>query len=40
VSAALILGETFGLARLAGMALILAGLAVVALPPRLLRWRR
>jgi O-acetylserine/cysteine efflux transporter len=39
VSAALILGETFGPARLAGMALILAGLAVVALPVRLLRWR-
>jgi O-acetylserine/cysteine efflux transporter len=40
VSAALILGETFGLARLAGMALILAGLAVVALPVhRLRRWR-
>lgn len=40
VSAALILGETFGPARLAGMVLILAGLAVVALPVHRLRRRR
>lgn len=41
VSAALVLGETFGPVRLAGMALILAGLAVVAVPlGRLRPWRR
>jgi O-acetylserine/cysteine efflux transporter len=38
VSAALLLGETFGPARLAGMALILAGLAVVVLPGRWFRF--
>jgi O-acetylserine/cysteine efflux transporter len=32
-SSFLVLGESFGLKRLAGMALILAGLAVVVLPP-------
>lgn len=38
-SAALVLGERFGPARLAGMALILVGLAVLALPaPLLPRW--
>ena len=31
-SAALVLGEGFGAVRLAGMALVLAGLAVTALP--------
>ncbi len=38
-SAALVFGEQFGPVRLVGMALILAGLAVVALPARWL-WRR
>lgn len=38
LSAALLLGETFGPARLAGMALILAGLAVVVLPARWFRF--
>lgn len=38
LSAALVLGETFGAVRLAGMALILAGLAVVALPGRWFRF--
>ena len=38
-SAALILGEQFGPARIAGMAMVLAGLACVALPQRWLpRW--
>ncbi len=38
LSAALVLGETFGAVRLAGMVLILAGLAVVALPGRWFRF--
>ena len=38
LSAALLLGETFGPARLAGMALILLGLAVVVLPVRWFRF--
>lgn len=38
LSAALLLGETFGPARLAGMALILLGLAVVVLPGRWFRF--
>jgi O-acetylserine/cysteine efflux transporter len=39
LSAHLVLGETFGTARLVGMALIVAGLAVLALPLPA-RWRR
>ena len=38
LSAALLLGETFGPARLAGMVLILLGLAVVVLPVRWFRF--
>lgn len=38
LSAALVLGERFGPVRLAGMVLILAGLAVLALPVPRLRW--
>jgi O-acetylserine/cysteine efflux transporter len=34
ISAALILGETFGPARLAGMVLILGGLAILVLGPK------
>lgn len=40
VSAALVFHESFGPARLTGMALILSGLAIVALPVGRLRWRR
>jgi O-acetylserine/cysteine efflux transporter len=40
VSAALVFGERFGLLRLIGMALILFGIAVVALPMRRLAGRR
>lgn len=39
-AAALFLGETFGIQRLAGMALILAGLVVVVLPPDAVRLAR
>lgn len=37
-SAALFLGEQFGVWRMAGMALVLAGLAFVAVPDKWLRW--
>ena len=40
LSSALILGEVFGPLRYAGMALILAGLAVIVWPTRKISWRR
>jgi O-acetylserine/cysteine efflux transporter len=40
VSSAVVFGERFGVLRLGGMALILAGIAVVALPAKPLLWKR